>query len=205
MKITIISSSTRIGRVSHRVALALEKQIRRAGHQAEVIDLAELNLPPFEARYSSLGNKPESWIRTMNSLVESDGLIFLTPEYNGTFSSGLKNFIDVFSKEGFTGKPIGVATGSAGAMGGVRAVHQLQHVILSLGAYPQPQTLMVGEMKKKFDETGELIDDAFKNRFENFVNSFLDFSAKLSNRSNMKWMISSTVRANRQEPELIKS
>jgi len=181
MKITIISSSTRTGRVSHRVAMALEKQVRRAGHQAEIIDLAELKLPPFEARYQSAQDRSESWVQTMNTLIESDGIIFLTPEYNGTFSSGLKNFIDVFAKEGFRGKPIGVATGSAGTMGGVRAAHQLQQVILSIAAYPQPQMLMVGEMKKKFDDTGELIDDAFKNRFENFVDSFLEFSAKLSN------------------------
>ena len=118
MQFTIVSSSTRIGRVSHRIALALEKQINNVGHKATVIDLAALKLPRFSERYPRIQDKPDSWIKTMDSLKESDGIIFLTPEYNGSFSSGLKNFIDVFAKEGFRGKPIGVATGSVGYMGG---------------------------------------------------------------------------------------
>jgi NAD(P)H-dependent FMN reductase len=104
----------------------------------------------------------------------------LTPEYNGTFTSGLKNFIDVFAKEGFRGKPIAVATGSSGSMGGIRAAYQLQQVILSLFAYPQPQMLLVGEMKKKFDQTGALIDPEFQSSFESFIDSFLTFTQKLS-------------------------
>jgi NAD(P)H-dependent FMN reductase len=180
MKITIISSSTRKGRVSHRIALALEKQIARVGHEARVIDLLELELPRFSERYSYMPEKPQSWKETMDTLLGSDGIIFLTPEYNGSFSSGLKNFIDVFAKKGFRGKPIGVATGSTGTMGGMRAAYQLQQVILSLFAYPQPQMLTVGEMQDRFDETGEITDEEFRPRFESYVNQFVEFCAKLS-------------------------
>ena len=116
----------------------------------------------------------------MDFLKKSDGIIFLTPEYNGSFSSGLKNFIDVFAKEGFRGKPIGVATGSAGSMGGVRAAYQVQQVILSLFAYPQPQMLMVAEMQKKFSDSGEIIDSDYKTQFEDFVKKFIAFSKKIS-------------------------
>ena len=117
MNFIIVSSSTRIGRVSHRIALALEKQIGRVGHEAKIIDLMELELPRFSERYSNIEAKPNRWIETMDTLLASDGIIFLTPEYNGSFSSGLKNFIDVFAKKGFRGKPIGVATGSSGSKG----------------------------------------------------------------------------------------
>jgi len=180
MKITIVSSSTRIGRVSHRIALALEKQIQHAGHEANIIDLAELKLPRFSERYSYIQEKPENWTRTMDLLKASDGIIFLTPEYNGSFSSGLKNFIDVFAKAGFEGKPIGVATGSPGAMGGIRAAYLLQQVILSVSAYPQPHMLTIGGMQKKINEKGEIIDADFQIRFESFVNKFIEFSSKLS-------------------------
>jgi len=180
MKITIISSSTRTGRISHRVALALEKQIKKVGHEAEVIDLLTLELPQFAERLAYLEEKPESWQKTLDTLQASDGLIFLTPEYNGSFSSGLKNCIDVFAKAGFKDKPIGVATGSTGSMGGIRAAYQLQQVILSLGAYPQPQMLTVGSMKKRFDETGELIDADYQGKFEGFVEKFITFAGKIS-------------------------
>jgi NAD(P)H-dependent FMN reductase len=182
MKIAIISSSTRNGRVSHRIALALAKQVGRVGHEAVIIDLLDLKLPMFSERYPHIPDKPKSWTKTMETLQASDGIIFLTPEYNGSFSSGLKNFIDVFAKEGFRGKPIGVATGSTGAMGGVRAAYQLQQVVLSLFAYPQPQMLTVGEMQHRFDETGEIIDDAFRPHFEGYVNKFIQFCGQLASK-----------------------
>ena len=180
MKITIISSSTRIGRLSHRIALALEKQIAQLGHQAQLIDLLELELPRFSERYTHIEDRPKSWEDTMDTLLGSDGFIFVTPEYNGSFSSGMKNFIDVFAKKPFRGKPIGVATGSDGAKGGIRAAYQLQQVILSLSAYPQPRMLTVGKMGHKFDETGDFTDQDFRPKFENFVNTFLEFCAKFT-------------------------
>jgi NAD(P)H-dependent FMN reductase len=145
-----------------------------------VIDLLDLELPQFIERYPNVRDKPPNWQLTMDQLQASDGLIFLTPEYNGSFSSGLKNFIDVFAKDGFRGKPIGVATGSTGKQGGIRAAYQLQQVILSLFAYPQPQMLTVGEMQHRFDETGEITDQEFRPRIESYVNHFIAFCAKLS-------------------------
>jgi NAD(P)H-dependent FMN reductase len=181
MKFTIISSSTRNERVSHRIALALEKQFRKSGHKVTIIDLLELDLPRFTERFAIVEEKPDNWDVIMEMLVASDGIIFLTPEYNGSFSSGLKNFIDVFAKQGFRGKPIGVTTGSTGSMGGVRAAYQLQQVILSLFAYPLPNMLTVGEMQNKFDSAGELIDESFLGRFEEFVDKFIEFTSRISN------------------------
>lgn len=180
MKITIVSSSTRTGRVSHRIALALVKQVEKMGHQAEVIDLLELDLPTFKERFPFIDEKPGNWQATMDTLLSSTGIIFLTPEYNGSYSSGLKNFIDVFAKQGFKDKPIGVATGSTGSMGGIRAAYHVQQVILSLFAFPQPQMLTVGKMQNKFDETGELIDENFRDQFEGFVDKFIEFTTKIS-------------------------
>jgi NAD(P)H-dependent FMN reductase len=180
MNIIIVSSSTRIGRVSHRIALALEKQIGRVGHEAKIIDLMELKLPRFSERYPYIEKKPKSWTETMDTLLDSNGIIFLTPEYNGSFSSGLKNFIDVFAKKGFRRKPIGVATGSTGSMGGIRAAYQLQQVILSLFAYPLPQMLTVGEMQHRFNELGEITDEEFRSRFESYVDRFIEFCVKLT-------------------------
>ncbi len=180
MNITIISSSTRQGRVSHRIALALERGIVRLGHEVQIIDLLALKLPQFTERFSHLDDQPDAWRDTLDLLLASDGMIFLTPEYNGSFSSALKNFIDVFAKQGFQGKPIAVATGSSGAMGGIRAAYQLQQVILSVSAYPQPQMLTVGKMQDRIDEKGEIIDEDFGVRLEKYLVAFLAFSAKFA-------------------------
>ncbi len=60
----------------------------------------------------------------------------------------------------------------------------VQQVILSLFAYPHPRMLTVGKMKDKFDETGELIDEDYRDRFEGFVDTFVAFTTKLSEAQN---------------------
>lgn len=178
MKITIVSSSTRNGRISHRIALALQNSIQSSEINCTVIDICDLNLPAFEERLSYLEN-PKPQLTSANEILkDSDGLIFLTPEYNGAISSGLKNFIDVFAKDAFEGKPIGVATGSVGAMGGIRAAYQLQQTILSISAYPIPQMLTVGKMDKVLDEQGNIIDEKFSISIKRFLEAYLGFVKK---------------------------
>lgn len=179
MNITIVSSSTREGRISPRIAIALERSITAKGHKATILDLAELNLPPFDERLSHLENPTDGMKNAHALLSSSDGFIFLTPEYNGAISSGLKNFIDVFAKDPFNHKPIGVATGSTGDMGGIRAAYQLQQSILSIYAYPIPEMLMVSHMDKMLDENGNVTDDHFQPKLDKFVAAYVGFAEKV--------------------------
>lgn len=180
MNISIVSSSTRTGRISHRIALALAAAIKEKGHSADIIDLAEENLAPFEERFSILENPSKSLIRLHEKLLASEAFIFLTPEYNGAIASGLKNFIDLFAKEPFQNKAIGVATGSTGAMGGVRAAYQLQQNILTINAFPHPRMLMVGKMDQVLSETGDVLDEKYGRSQDGFLTAFLDFAQRLS-------------------------
>ena len=179
MKINIISSSTRIGRISHRIALALEKAINNLGHEVAIIDLNEVNLPPFEERIHILENPEPKLIALKEELAKTEAFIFLTPEYNGAISSGLKNFIDVYAKDPFKHKAIGVATGSTGAMGGIRAAYQLQQSVLSIHGFPHPSMLTVGKMDQVLDEKGNILSDAYAKQQKAFVENFLNFAEKL--------------------------
>ena len=178
MNITVVSGSTRKVRRSHRVALAVAKQVNALGHQASIIDLIELDLPTFVERFGKIEDATGRLAHAANTMLISDGLIFLTPEYNGAMSSGLKNFIDVFAKDAFDGKPIGVATVSVGASGGIRAAYQLQQTILSVLAYPIPRMLTVGNVEKVLDESGKVIDYKFQIKLDEFLDSYLGFVSK---------------------------
>ena len=180
MRISIVSGSSRKGRRSHRVALGLENQIGAAGHKAVIIDLMQLQLPPFVERFGNVEDPTRKLAEISEIMKESDGLIFLTPEYNGAMSSGLKNFIDVFATASFDGKPIGVATASAGARGGIRAAYQLQQTILCILAYPMPQMLTVGNVDEVLDEDGNAIDDEFRRNLERFTEAYLGFVRKFT-------------------------
>ena len=178
MQLTIVSSSVRAGRTSHRVSLALKSTITQLGHEATLLDLKELSLPPFSERLAFMSDKPGTLVAASDLLKKSNALIFVTPEYNGSIPSSLKNFIDVFGKAEFAGKPMGVATASTGIMGGVRAAYQLQQIILAVQAYPQPQMLLTSEVTKQLNEQGELINPAFQGKLDLFVNAFLGFASR---------------------------
>lgn len=178
MKIQIISGSTRIGRASHRLALALNEKLLSLGIDCSIVDLKELGLPIFEERLSFLRNKPQHFETISNELLNSIGFIFVTPEYNGGISASLKNFIDTFGRPEFAGKPIAVASVSSGNLGGIRAAMSLQQLILAIQAYPQPQMLTVGNVEEQLNQLGEIINPGFEKQLDSFVDAFIGFAKR---------------------------
>jgi NAD(P)H-dependent FMN reductase len=92
--IAIISSSIRIGRNSHRVALYLSNYIKsnNLGH-VEMLDLYEYQFPLFSERLKYLKNPPEGVLQFAEKIKGADGVIVVTPEYNGGYPAALKNVI----------------------------------------------------------------------------------------------------------------
>jgi NAD(P)H-dependent FMN reductase len=178
MKIVIVSASTRERRTSHRVAMALEKELNTRGIKTDLIDLKAVQLKPFEERLIHLDPKPENLVALSEILKNGTSIIFVTPEYNGMYTSALKNFMDVFGRAEFAGKPIGVATASTGAMGGMRAALHLQQSILAIQAYPQPQILLSAEVNKQLDEEGNYHNDSYPLKLNTFLDAFIKFSEK---------------------------
>jgi azobenzene reductase len=90
----------------------------------------------------------------------------------------LKNTLEYFWDE-FSRKPIGVATASSGKMGGINASSQLQHVILSLGAYPAPLKLLVPEIETALDESFIPQNKKVVQSAERFLDELLWFADSL--------------------------
>ena len=61
-------------------------------------------------------------------------------------------------------------------MGGINASTQMQHVVLSLGAYPLPTKLLIAEIQHAFNDQYEpLREDIVKNT-DRFINEFSWFA-----------------------------
>ena len=60
-----------------------------------------------------------------NQIVEADGYMPITPEYNHITSAALKNTLDYFLEEYYF-KPSAIVSYSVGGFGGVNAVHILK-------------------------------------------------------------------------------
>lgn len=176
MRISIICGSIRPERQTIKVAKYLEKQLLQRGINVELLDLLKVPLP-------LLGNY-NSEEETQNTAVigsllrSSDAILFVSPEYHGSFSGIIKNAIDHFWME-FHRKPIAVATASSGKMGGINASVQLQHVILSVGAYPLPLKFLCPEIQLSFDETNKPQNKTMMEASKKFLDELIWFANAL--------------------------
>lgn len=136
MKISLILGSIREGRQSEKVAVAIKSLLEERDIEVDYIDLKELNLPLFDGTYEG-----ESVKRLQKSFAECTGVIIVTPEYNHSISSALKNCIDFMENKELYNKPMAGIGVSAGGYGGVRALEHLHGVWLGVGGISLPKYL----------------------------------------------------------------
>ena len=175
MKIIIIIGTARIGRQSQKAGQYLQSEFEKSGVEAEIIDLAVSPLPIMEERITRNPNVPPIAKEISEKLRRADAIVLVSPEYHGSFSGVLKNALDYFGPE-FAKKAIGVVTASAGKMGGINASVQLQHVILSMGAYPLPQKLIVPDIQSAFDEQLRPTSEILSKQVAKFIEEFTWFA-----------------------------
>lgn len=181
MKIAILSSSVREGRESHKAARAVYNELnKRDSVKPVLLDLKTFELPPLTHVRDKFPLVPDNVEKLGEELDSSHGIIFVSPEYNGGYSSALKNAVDFYPKSTYKRKPMGIVTASSGSMGGMRAAQQLLHLALALKALPSPQLLLVPKVQEKLDEYGLYQEASFEDKVKQFVDEYLWLAEKLT-------------------------
>lgn len=178
MKIEVLSGSPRSKSVTRRVALHLTQQLQqKTAHEVGMIDLEDWDMPPVNAVITSVEEAPEKFKALAERMFAAQAFILVTPEYNGSYSSELKNLLDHFPKQ--THKAFAISTASPGGLGGIRAAMQLQQLIFALFGIGSPYMLVTPQVDKKFDAEGNLLDENFRKSVDIFINEFLWLAEKL--------------------------
>ena len=178
MNIEIIAGSPRENSVTHRVALFLKKIVtQRTSHTVGIIDVREWDLPLLQNVFVSVDATPEEFKPLSKRMFDAHAFILATPEYNGTYTSAMKNLLDHYPKQSH--KAFGIVTASPGMMGGIRATQQMQLLINALFGIASPHMLVVGGVDKKFDSDGNLLDETFQKSIDLFIREFLWLAERL--------------------------
>jgi NAD(P)H-dependent FMN reductase len=148
--LAIISASVRTGRKSHHVALHLEHRAKDQGHDVDLLDLNELNFPLFEERLK---------FNYAERFRKAEGVIIVTPEYNGSFPASLKNVIDLMTEE-WKGKPVSICTASGGNFAGTQVMQQLLFPLWKIKAWVVPSSMQVPKVQDQFGPDGSVLMDA---------------------------------------------
>jgi chromate reductase, NAD(P)H dehydrogenase (quinone) len=138
-----------------------------AGAKVNIIDLADFAMPLFDQDLEHYQGMPATARTFKNLLIEHDGFLIASPEYNGAFSALLKNALDWASRaesptepklQAFQGKVAAIMATSPGALGGIRGLMMLRILLSNIGVVVLPQQQAIPFAHKAFTEDGMLIE-----------------------------------------------
>ncbi|MES2121586.1 MAG: NAD(P)H-dependent oxidoreductase [Chlamydiota bacterium] len=162
-KILAFAGSTRQDSYNKKLVEEAAVIARKKGALVTVIDLRDYPMPIYDADFEKTEGMPVNARRFRQLMVESDGFIIASPEYNHSVSGVLKNALDwasrdekgAGSKEAFRGKKFALMSASPGKKGGAMGLVHLRDVIEDLGGQIVPVQVTVGrvhEMKEGFKD-----------------------------------------------------
>ncbi|QSO53974.1 NAD(P)H-dependent oxidoreductase [Alicyclobacillus curvatus] len=145
------------------------------------LDVADISVLPYFNQDEE--NDPPAAVKTFKQTVlEADGLIIATPEYNWSVPGILKNALDWLSRgEHVTiGKPVLIVGASTGMIGTLRAQLHLRQILSSPGLDcrvlpPGGNEVLVTFAANKFDDGGQLTDGPTVVFLNTVVQKFIDF------------------------------
>lgn len=176
-QIAVIVGSLRKDSFNRKLATALAKLAPQdfSFKQLEIGDLPLYN-------QDQDANQADSVKRLKSELAASQGLLFVTPEYNRSMSGVLKNALDnasrPYGQNAWAGKPAGVIGASVGAIGTALAQQHLRNVLayLDVPTLAQPEAFIHAK-EGLFDEAGD-IGAASKEFLQNWMNQYVAWVKK---------------------------
>lgn len=177
--IAIISGTNRNDARTRIIARTAQREFEALHATTSFLDLRLL--PDGLLSPDVYGNPPEAFRENfIKPVLASDGILVVTPEYNGSFPGALKLFIDLLPfPDSFEARPVAFIGLSAGSNGALRAVEQLQMVFAYRNAYNFPRRVFIPAVHKVINDEKQLADHAIQQRIKDQARLFLDFASRL--------------------------
>lgn len=179
--IVIISGTNRPGSNTRKVTTNIESVYAALGVPFQVLDL--MQLPPEIILPSAYEQKPAAFRKFADAVLAADGVVLVTPEYNGGIPGILKYFIDMLPfPESFEYRPVCFVGVAAGIWGALRPVEQLQAILGYRNAYIYPERVFMPGVHKLLHESGQLKEPDMKVRLEKQAMGFIGFVESLRSK-----------------------
>src|ERR1044071_7614266 len=175
--IPLLLGTPRKARASEHVAQwVYQSMLERPEIEAQFFDVRDFDLPRDHYGTEIGGDFPE-W---RDAIIRADGLVIITPEYNHGYPGALKSVLDLLLKE-YIHKAVAFVGVSAGPWGGTRVIEACVPMGRELGLAVTFSDLNFPQVASKFDENGNLLDEAYLKR----VSGFLDELAWMA--TTLRW------------------
>ena len=164
---TIISATNRIGSHTEKVANQYYRILKEKGIEAKLFSLKNINVLERDIAFVKSENE---------CLIPAEKIIFIIPEYNGSFPGVLKAMIDTSDiRKAWWGKKAlltGVATGRAGNL---RGMDHITGVLNYIKMIVHHNKLPISVIDKVMDEDGTITNKSTLLAIDQQVDEFINF------------------------------
>lgn len=172
-KLLGIGSSLRKNSSSTKILRMVLEKSQKYGANTELIELHKINLPTFNP------NKPreisDDITKLNNQMRNADGFILATPDYHGSMSGGMKNFLDYYWYE-LSGKIFGYIVSSHEK--GLTVMDHMRTAIRQCYGWSLPYGLSI-HSEEDFDQYHNINNHRLQLRIENMSRDIVTYGKLL--------------------------
>ena len=154
-RVGLLPGSIRAASVHRKLAAALVPLLHGHDVDAELIDLGDYPMPLYHGDDEAAHGQPAAAVALHDRLAGLDGLILVSPEYNGGPSALIKNSIDWVTRVDravLTPLLVGLASASPGPRGGANGLSVMRSIIEHLRLEIVPDDLSIAQYGDAFDQ-----------------------------------------------------
>ena len=163
--IAVVVGSTREGSFNRALGELAAASLEAQGASVTRVDLAAFDLPLYSAAREGNDFPPDA-LKLKTLFAAQDGLLFVSPEYNGSLPPLLKNAIDWASRPtgeeslvaltAYRGKAAAIMSASISPFGGLRGLMHLRQILSTIQMLVIPEQVLVPNAHVAFAEDGSL-------------------------------------------------
>lgn len=166
-RILAFAGSTREGSYNRKLIRIAAAGAEEAGAEVTLVELADYPIPLMNEDLEAREGMPEKAREFKALMLENDGLLISSPEYNSSVTPLLKNALDWASRSetpdekvlsAYRDKTAVLMSASPGSLGGMRGLVVLRMMLGNLGVTVLPSTRSISSADRAFDEEGALAD-----------------------------------------------
>jgi NAD(P)H-dependent FMN reductase len=169
-KILAFAGSARSASWNKQLVRVAAYDARTAGADVTLIDLRDFPMPIYDGDEEERDGIPQAALAFRELMLDHQGLLIASPEYNGSVSALLKNALDWCSRPAmgqdglapFRGKTVALLAASVSPFGGVRSLSHLRGIMSKMGSHVLADEILVPFAPQAFDAQGALTNDMVK-------------------------------------------
>jgi NAD(P)H-dependent FMN reductase len=179
MVVAVLLGSVRTERMGDRAARWVMRELESRGHEAVLVDAAELKLPILDVMWKEVKDSDAEEHAALKAKLlpladlyaRADGFCVVSAEYNHSIPPGLSNLIDYFLEEYFF-RPSAIVCYSGTPFGGVRAAVELRALLAEAGMSSIPSVQPIPSIGTALTKDGVALTEQLADKSGKFFDEF---------------------------------